>query len=122
MATLTAEGDELVVGLSAWEKLAAMRGDVRVPLAAAESIAVDPDPWSALRGVRAPGTGWPGAIAYGVRRATGGRPDFAALRGKAPAIKVELAGAAFGRLVVSVPDPQASVAAIEAALVRVARA
>jgi hypothetical protein len=117
MATLRAEGDELVLGLSAWERLAALRGDVRVPLTAVESVSVDPDPWHALRGMRAPGTGLPGRIAYGVRRLTGGRPDFAALRGRDPAVRIELGEpAAFGRLIVSVADPEAAVAAVEAAL------
>ena len=34
MAELNIDGDELVVHLTGWERLAAFRGDVRVPLAA----------------------------------------------------------------------------------------
>ena len=56
-------------------------GDIAVPLSAVREVSVEPDPWSALRGIRAPGTGFPGVIAYGVRRMTGGRPDFAAILG-----------------------------------------
>jgi hypothetical protein len=109
--------DELVVSLSGLEQLAALRHDVRVPLSAIQAVQAEPDPWCALRGFRAPGTGIPGVIAYGVRRMTGARPDFAAVHGQGPAVRVELAPhARFGRLVVTVDDPQATVDAIRAGL------
>ncbi|MGI9185071.1 MAG: hypothetical protein ACR2GZ_08925 [Solirubrobacteraceae bacterium] len=113
MATLAVQGDELCVSLTGLEKLAAMYAGVRVPLAAVSTIAVESDPWGALRGIRAPGTGIPGVIAYGVRRATGGRPDFAAVHGRGPAIRVELGAAArFARLLVTVADPAGTVATV----------
>jgi hypothetical protein len=106
-----------VLQLSFWERLAAFRGDLRVPLSAVSGITVDERPWRALRGFRAPGTGLPGVIAYGVRLATGTAPDFAALHGRGPAIRVELAaGAPFARLLVTVADPGATLAVIGAAL------
>jgi hypothetical protein len=116
MASLAVEGNELVVQLSRWERAAALHGDVRVPLAAVRSVRADRDPWSALRGIRAPGTGWPRAIAYGVWRLTGGRPDFAAvLRGR-PTVVVELdPPSRFGRLLVSVSDAEITVASVRAA-------
>ena len=77
MPALETDGDALVVRLSRAEQLLAFRGDVRFPLSAITSVDVEPDPFGALRGIRAPGTGWPGVIAYGVRRYAGGR-DFAA--------------------------------------------
>jgi hypothetical protein len=114
---LDLQRNELVVSLSGLERLAAFRGDVRVPLDAVQAVLADPDPWCALRGFRAPGTGIPGLIAYGVRRMTGARPDFAAVHGQGPAVRVELAPEAqFGRLVVTVDDPQATVTAIRAGL------
>ncbi len=115
MATLTVDGPDLVVGLSWLEKLGAFRGDVRVPLRAVRAVEADPEPWAALRGIRSPGTGIPGVIALGTRRYAGGR-DFAALRGRGPAVRVDLdEQAPFGRLVVSVPDTENAVAAIHAA-------
>jgi hypothetical protein len=118
MATLTTDGQTLVVRLTPLEKLAAFRGDVRVPLSAVEEADVDTNPWQALRGIRAPGTGLPGVIAYGVRRYAGGQ-DFAALRGTRPAVRVDLNDSSpFGRLVISVSDPQASAGAVRAAAER----
>ncbi|MFZ0041785.1 MAG: hypothetical protein WAK93_10795 [Solirubrobacteraceae bacterium] len=111
MASLLLEGDELVVCLSGAEQMAAMRGDVHVPLSDVQTVSVDPDPWCALRGVRAPGTGLPGMVAYGVRRLTGDRPDFAAVHGRGPAVRIELGPrATFRRLLVTVEDPEQTVA------------
>ena len=45
MATLATDGDVLVVGLSPLERLAAFRGDVRVPLSAITAVEVEPDPF-----------------------------------------------------------------------------
>ena len=113
MATLEVHGDDLVVSLTAWERAAAMRREIRVPLGSVRSICADPDPWSALRGIRAPGTGIPGMIAYGVRRLTGSAPDFAAVHGRGPAVRVDLApGAPFSRLLVTVDDARSTVEAV----------
>lgn len=116
MPSLTVDGDEVVVRLSGWERAAAFHGDVRVPPAAVRTVEVEADPWSVLRGVRAPGTGWPGVIAHGVRRLTGERPDFAAVWRRRPAVLVELEPPSeFGRLLVTVADPAATVSAVRAA-------
>jgi hypothetical protein len=115
MASLERQQGELVVRLSGLERVAALRREVRVPLTAVVTVVTEPDPWCALRGMRAPGTGIPGVVAYGVRRMTGARPDFAAVHGREPAVRVELGpGSTFGRLVVTVPDPAATVAMIRA--------
>jgi hypothetical protein len=115
VATLQVQRDQLVVRLSPVEQLAAFRREVRVPLSSLQAVAADPDPWSALRGIRAPGTGIPGVVAYGVRRMTGSAPDFAAVHGRGPAVRVELGPEApFSRLVVTVPDAESAVAAIRA--------
>jgi hypothetical protein len=117
VASLVVEGNELVVTLSAVEKFGAFRGNVRVPLSAVKSVVVEPDPWSALRGMRAPGTGMPGVVAYGVRRLPGVCRDFAALTGRGPAVRVDLTqDSPFGRLLVSVADPEATVTSVQQAL------
>jgi hypothetical protein len=117
VATVEREHGELVVKLSGMERLAAMRGDVRVPLSEVRAVSHECDPWGCLRGVRAPGTGFPGMVAYGVRRLTGGRPDFTAVHGCGPAVRVDLGpGAPFGRLIVTVDDPDATVSELRACL------
>ncbi|GAC1441741.1 MAG: hypothetical protein NVSMB51_21980 [Solirubrobacteraceae bacterium] len=119
MATIEVEGSELVVALTWLEKLAAMRGNVRVPMAAVRSVAVEDRPWRALRGFRAPGTGVPSLLAYGARRHFGGTPawDFAALRGQRPSVRVECGpDAPFARLLISTHDPWATAAAPQAAI------
>jgi hypothetical protein len=117
MPELIVDGSDLRVELSPLGKLAALDGGPRVPLRAITSVQVDPDPWSSLRGIRAPGTGFPGVIAYGTRVRLRASPDFAALRGRAPAVRVDLDDSApYGRLVITVPDPAATVDRIRAAL------
>ena len=61
MAKLIVDGPDLVVRLSWLEKLGALHRDVRVPLRFVRSVAAEPRPWYALRGVRLIGTGFPGA-------------------------------------------------------------
>jgi hypothetical protein len=110
MPELVVEGDQVVVRLSRWERAVAFHGDVSVPLGAIQSVSVEPDPWHALRGIRAPGTGWPRVIAYGVRRRTGDRPDFVAVLRKRPTVRIELGSPSeFARLLVSVDDAEALV-------------
>ncbi len=113
---MTAQGDQLVVSLSPLERLAAFRGEVRLPLSAVSAAVVERFPWRALRGIRSPGTGWPGVIAFGVRRLTGDRKDFAAVLGKRPALRVELdPPSTFARLVITVDEPEVAAAQIRAA-------
>jgi hypothetical protein len=113
MAELRIEGEELVVELSELERLGAFHGDIRTPLTSVREVRVAEDPRPELRGMRAPGTGIPGVIALGSRRGEG--HDFAAVYHNRPAVVVELEDAEFDRLVITVPDPQATAAAVRAA-------
>ena len=111
MARLIAENGDLWVRLSRREKLGAIHGDFCVPLTAVENLYVGRHPFSELRGVRAPGTGFPALIALGTWRYRGGK-DFAALyRGK-PAVIVRLCDASFHRLLISGADADAVAAAL----------
>jgi hypothetical protein len=113
MAELRIEGDELVVEMSALERVGAFHGDVRAPLSAVRAVRVAEDPRPELRGLRAPGTGIPGVIALGSRRGAG--HDFVAVYHDGPAVVVELDGAEFERLVVTVPDPEGVADAVRTA-------
>jgi hypothetical protein len=100
VAQLVIEGADLVVRLSLMEKLGAFHADVRVPLVSVRAVRVAADPWTELRGLRAPGTGVPAVISLGTRRGSGVR-DFAAVYSHTPAVVIDAAGADFDRLVIS---------------------
>jgi len=111
VADLEVDGDELVLHLRAIEKAEGAHGDIRIPLSAVTAVRAVDDPWPELRGIRAPGTGLPNVIAVGTRRGNFGK-DFAAVHGKGPAVVVELAGAPYGRLVVTADDAAARATSI----------
>ena len=105
MASVEVRQGDLVVTLTALERLAALRRGIRVPLSAVRTVSADPSPWCSVRGTRTIGTGIPGVLAYGVRRMTGDRPDFTALHGRGPALRIECAPeASYSRILVSVAD------------------
>ncbi|MCC5477877.1 hypothetical protein ACFV2N_20000 [Streptomyces sp. NPDC059680] len=104
MARILVDGDDVVVRLSWWQRAAARRGDVRVPLAAVCRVTVEAAWWRALRGDRQRGTWIPGGWSIGTRGHAGGT-DFVALRPGRPAVVLELRPSApFRLLAVSVPD------------------
>ena len=107
MARLDVEDGDLVLDLSGLEKLEGFHGNIRVPVASVRDVRSTDDPWSELRGIRAPGTGVPGVIAVGTRRGSGVK-DFAAVHGPGPAVVVELEGAEYGRLVVTEDDAESA--------------
>ncbi|MFD4400788.1 hypothetical protein [Kitasatospora sp. NPDC058478] len=117
MARLVVEGDELVATLSWWEKAAARRRDVRVPVPAIRQVTVEPDWWRALRGVRGRGTWIPGVLSIGTRPHPQGK-DFAAVRarGRRPVVCVDLQSPSpCARLAVTDPDPDDTARAVRAA-------
>ena len=114
MATLIVDGPDLVVGLSWLEKLGAVHRNVRVPLRAVRSAVAEPQPWDAVRGSKLAGTGIRAVAVLGTRYFDGGR-DFVAIN-RRPAIRIELNGESpFAQLLVSVRDPQSTLAAIRGA-------
>jgi hypothetical protein len=105
MADLIIDDHTVVVALSAGEKVEALHGDVTVPRSAVAATRTVPDGMAEVHGVRAPGTSLPGVIMVGVWRSALGA-TFAACHGRGPAIVIELDGAQFDRLVVTVGDPE----------------
>lgn len=107
MARLVARDGQLVLGLRPIEKVAALHGDARAPLAAVCAIRLV-KPWQELRGPRSPGTAIPRALAYGTSRWRGNR-DFVAIVGGKEALEIQLAQRQpFARLLVTVPRPRAT--------------
>jgi hypothetical protein len=115
MAEFEVQAGHLVVHLTALEKAGGMHGDIEVPLGRVREVRIAEDPWPELRGIRAPGTGWPGVIALGTRRGSG-TTDFAAVYHHTPAVVVELSGGDFDRLVISSDHADDDAAMIRAAI------
>ena len=106
VASVDLQGDEVVIRLTPIEKLGALHGDLSVPRAAVRAVDIEPQPFSKLRGLRAPGTGWPGRIALGTWRKRGGKKDFVAVYRGRPAVVLTLDDdAGYDRLVISVDSP-----------------
>ena len=106
MARLVLDGNDLVVRLSAWEKLGALQGDVRVPRGSVRAVVVSDRPWRAMRGARMPGTGCPGLVMLGTTRGRGYK-DFNAVYRRRPVVVVDVDGQPFARLIVTAPDAAA---------------
>jgi hypothetical protein len=106
MATISTSGDMLTVRLTRREKVAAARGDLRVPLSAVRHVHVLPDALAAARGVRAPGLAIPGRSKVGVWRGRG-RRDFVVARRGVPALCLELDGGRHDEIIVSCPNAEA---------------
>lgn len=113
---LDVSGTDLVVRPRGWDRVWSLRREVRLPLACVTGARVE-DPPPEPRGLRAPGTYLPRILAAGTYRRRRGKEFFAA-RLREPAVVVDLAGAAFERIVVGVDDPAAAAARVEAARVR----
>lgn len=111
MAEMHRVGDEVEVRLSTVEKIAALHGDLRVPVSAVTGVGVVDTPLAAVTGVRAPGLHWPGRTKIGTWRRRDGK-TFAVARSGVPAVQVDLTGQGFDRLVVSVGDAEEVAAAL----------
>lgn len=112
--------DRLSIRLEGWGKIWALKGRVEVPLAAVQTVEAAPAGIKP-RGLRAPGSYWPGLIAAGTYRRRHGK-EFWSARNAAKAIVITLAGADYDRIVIEVDDPAATIALLRAALDRTAPA
>jgi hypothetical protein len=118
VAKLTVDDQDLVVRLTLGEKFWGFHGNLRISLAAIESVAAEPDPYLALRGWRMAGVSFPGRASLGTRRHGPKSFDFCMVHRDRPAVRVEVTSGRFSRLVISVPeggDPEAEAARIAAA-------
>jgi len=121
MANIAREDDEIVLKLSAGERIMAVHRDVRVPLSAVRSVDVVDRPILRIQGLtlrnwKAFGGYWPGWFAYGsffdgsVRQLL-----FAAVNGRKPrGLEITLDGARYTRLIVSLDNPDAAKTAMTA--------
>ena len=111
MAEVRIEGDEVVVHLSPMEKVGAVHGEPRAPLASVTGARAVADAWTELRGMRSPGTGFPGEMMLGTTRGQFGR-DFCAVSKHQGGVVVEMEGQEFKRFLVSTDSSEQVVAAL----------
>jgi hypothetical protein len=114
MAELRVEGDEIVLHLSAVEKVEGVHGDLRVPLSAVQAVEVIDDahqPAGVSAGFKV-GTRIPGVIEVGTVRGRH-RKIFAAVHRDTPrGVRVRLEGSDYDEWIVGTSDPEAVVAAL----------
>ena len=101
MATLLDEGSNLRIHLGGWERLGALRGDLVISRTQVASMRVVDDVVQEMRGIRAPGYGFPGHAAIGTWRGHGYK-DFVAVYWKQRrGVVISLTGADYDRVIVS---------------------
>lgn len=100
MALLIPQGGYLRVSMARKEELGALKWSFSVPLKQVINIARVSDLWVHLRGIRAPGTGFPGVIMLGTTRYQG-KKDFNAVYGHKPGFVVTLSGNEFTRILIT---------------------
>jgi len=107
MAKIVRIGDEIVLELSFWEKLAALHSNPRAPLASIEKIEFVDQLWgsSILRGVRAPGTALPYVVLYGTLRGLKYR-DFVAMQGRGEGAVISFESGPFERWIFTISQPK----------------
>jgi hypothetical protein len=102
MAKVIEKDGVFTLKLSWLEKIGALHGDITVASSQLISKCEVPNPWTKeyLRGVRAPGTGFPFLIMLGTMRFKGGK-DFCVIYRRTPAEIYEFKDAPFKRWIVS---------------------
>lgn len=114
MAHIEVGAESLWLRLGRWERVAALTGDVEVPLADVTAVEEVREARRYVHGMRL-GTGVPGVLVAG--RFFGGEGEAVAFcRGRQPGVVLDLRTLSPGRVVVTVDDPAATVARIRAAL------
>ena len=118
MARVEFTSESLTVHVTGIDRIFALRSELTIPLEHVLGAAKDEDEarcW--YHGVRAPGTNIPGLITAGTFHQQGER-IFWDVHHPDHAVAISLCDESFGKLVVEVDDPDATILAIEAAISR----
>lgn len=110
MAKVVKVGDELILELSFWEKLAALHSSPQIRLDSVEKVEFFDELWGShtLRGVRAPGTAIPYVILYATLRGRGYR-DFVAMTGRGEGVVLTLKSGPFARWIFTLKQPKSEI-------------
>ena len=114
MATVSIEGDSLIVEIEGLDKLWALKSRLTIPLINVRGATADPGVVKEPLGLRVPGTQVPRAITAGTFHVDGERV-FWDVHDASRAVVIELTDERYARLVVEVADPRATVALVEQA-------
>lgn len=109
MGELRVDGDELVLHLSAAEKLESMHGDLRVPRSAVQGVEVLDNPHAAVgfgAGVKI-GTRIPGVVEVGIIQSPSHRRFVVVHHDTPRGLRIQLTGTAFDEWIVGCPDAEA---------------
>ncbi|MFD9721617.1 hypothetical protein [Streptomyces sp. NPDC059076] len=115
MARVSIEDGRLIVEMEGLGKLWALKSRLVIPLAHVRGATADPGIVKEPKGLRAPGTHFPGVITSGTFHGPDGRV-FWDVRDAAKAVVIELVDERYARLVVEVADPRSTVALVEQAI------
>ncbi|MCM2389488.1 hypothetical protein [Streptomyces albipurpureus] len=115
MARVSIEADQLIVEIEGLGKLWALKSRLVIPLAHVRGATADPGIVKEPKGLRSPGTHFPGVITSGTYRTKEGQV-FWDVRDAAKVIVIELTDERYTRLVLQVADPRTTVALVEAAI------
>jgi hypothetical protein len=115
MASVTVDGENLVVEIEGLDKLWALKSRLTIPLANVRGATADPGVTQDSKGMRAPGTHIRGIITAGTFHLDGER-IFWDVHDSAKAVVIELADERYARLIIQVDDPAATVALVVRAL------
>ena len=116
MTRIEIAGTDLIVHVEGFDKYFALKSELRVPLAHVAGVEhADDEARTWFHGFRAPGTNIPGVLTAGTFHHHEGRV-FWDVHNADGAIAILLHDETYAKLVVEVADPEATIAAIEAAL------
>jgi hypothetical protein len=105
MANLQIIDGRVRLDLSRLEKMGALHSSPEVELSDVGAIEIIENPWSSdyLRGIRAPGTGFPYRVLLGTMRYKGGK-DFCAIYRRTPSAIITLKSGPFKRWIFEIKD------------------
>jgi hypothetical protein len=110
MAKVKVIGDNLILELSLLEKIGAFHSSPQVPVTAVSKVEFVEKLWSneVLRGLRAPGTGFPYLVLLGTMRGRKYR-DFTAIKGRQPGAVITLNEGPFKRWIFTLEQSKSEI-------------
>ena len=122
MTRVEIQGDRLIAHIQGVDKVLALKSELTIPLAHVKGASVSPPDvrrrWGSLLRAHVPGTDLPYVVMAGTFVFLDGEHAFWDVHDPDRTVVIELDHERFANLVLEVADPQATAAAINAALAR----